>query len=152
MFLYESLDGLRASISLIIRFIWTFGNVIHSHIECMVIRPKKANGKEQNVYWIRKKVPARYRTVVGKTEVWRSPKTTDRRTANAKITAVSEDLPRSVRPSASAVQSHVNRVFTFRQTPSQGLGSVTSLRSVNCIMRTRPVVSRLPGFCFSGLF
>jgi hypothetical protein len=56
------------------------------------IRPKKANGKEQNVYWIRKKVPARYRALVGKTEVWRSLKTADRRTANLRIAVVSAEL------------------------------------------------------------
>jgi integrase len=56
------------------------------------IRPKKANGKEQNVYWIRKKVPARYRAVVGRTEVWRSLKTIDRRTANLRIAVVSAEL------------------------------------------------------------
>jgi integrase len=58
------------------------------------IRPKKANGKEQNVYWIRKKVPQRYRALVGKSEVWRSLKTTDRRTANARIAVASEELER----------------------------------------------------------
>jgi hypothetical protein len=58
------------------------------------IRPRKANGKEQNVYWIRKKVPARYRALVGKTEVWRSLKTTDRRTANVRIVVASEELER----------------------------------------------------------
>jgi integrase len=58
------------------------------------IRPKKANGKEQNVYWIRKKVPRRYRAVVGKSEIWRSLKTTDRRTANERIAVVSADLDR----------------------------------------------------------
>jgi hypothetical protein len=56
------------------------------------IRPKKANGKEQNVYWIRKKVPKRYRALVGKSEVWRSLKTTDRRTANLRIAVVSAEL------------------------------------------------------------
>ncbi|MDI4237731.1 hypothetical protein OZ411_33500 [Bradyrhizobium sp. Arg237L] len=56
------------------------------------IRPKKANGKEQNVYWIRKKVPQRYRTVVGKTEVWRSLRTTNRRTANQRIAVASAEL------------------------------------------------------------
>jgi hypothetical protein len=56
------------------------------------IRPKKANGKEQNVYWIRKKVPQRYRALVGKSEVWRSLKTTDRRTANERIAVVSADF------------------------------------------------------------
>ena len=56
------------------------------------IRPKKANGKEQNVYWIRKKVPQRYRALVGRTEVWRSLKTADRRTANLRIAVVSAEL------------------------------------------------------------
>ena len=50
-------------------------------------RPKKASGNEQNVYWIRKKVPSRFRALVGKGEVWRSLKTIDRRTANARIAA-----------------------------------------------------------------
>ncbi|WP_456770405.1 DUF6538 domain-containing protein [Bradyrhizobium sp. USDA 4448] len=57
-------------------------------------RPTKASGNEQNVYWIRKKVPKRYRALVGKTEVWRSLKTTDRRTANARITVASVELER----------------------------------------------------------
>ncbi len=57
-------------------------------------RPKKANGKEQSVYWIRKKVPTRYRALVGKTEIWLSLKTTDARTANARSTVVSDDLER----------------------------------------------------------
>jgi integrase len=57
-------------------------------------RPKKASGHEQNVYWIRKKVPARYRALVGQTEVWRSLKTTDRRTANARIAVASVELER----------------------------------------------------------
>ena len=58
------------------------------------IRPKKANGREQNVYWIRKKVPARYRALVGRTEVWRSLKTTDRRTANERVALASAELER----------------------------------------------------------
>jgi integrase len=58
------------------------------------IRPKKANGREQSVYWIRKKVPERYRALVGKTEVWRSLKTTDRRTANERIAVASAELER----------------------------------------------------------
>ncbi|MDA9424589.1 DUF6538 domain-containing protein [Bradyrhizobium sp. CCBAU 53380] len=57
-------------------------------------RPKKANGREQNVYWIRKKVPARYRALVGRGEVWKSLKTTDRRTANARIAVASVELER----------------------------------------------------------
>jgi hypothetical protein len=56
------------------------------------IRPKKANGREQNVYWIRKKVPKRYRALVGKGEVWKSLGTTELRTANARIAIVSLEL------------------------------------------------------------
>jgi hypothetical protein len=58
------------------------------------IRPKKANGRKQSVYWIRKKVPERYRALVGKTEVWRSLKTADRRTANERIAVASAELER----------------------------------------------------------
>jgi integrase len=56
------------------------------------IRPKKANGKEQNVYWIRKKVPLRYRQLVGKTEIWRSLGTANLREANARIGRVSAEI------------------------------------------------------------
>jgi hypothetical protein len=66
----------------------------HGNDQDAPIRPKKANGKEQKVYWIRKKVPERYRALVGKTEVWRSLKTKDRRTANEKIGAASAKLER----------------------------------------------------------
>jgi integrase len=67
-------------------------------------RPKKASGNEQNVYWIRKKVPRRYRALVGKGEVWRSLKTTDRRTANARIAAASEELEREWAALAAAAR------------------------------------------------
>jgi hypothetical protein len=38
-------------------------------------------------YWIRKKVPADLRPLVGKTEIWASLKTKDERQANIKIGA-----------------------------------------------------------------
>lgn len=68
------------------------------------MRPKKANGERQNVFWIRKKVPRRYRALVGKTEVWRSLKTTDRRTANARIAVASEQLEREWAELAAGVR------------------------------------------------
>lgn len=43
-------------------------------------------------YWIRKKVPARYRALVGKNEVWRSLETKDLRTAVRRCAAVSDAL------------------------------------------------------------
>ncbi|MET4449492.1 hypothetical protein ABIB75_007806 [Bradyrhizobium sp. GM2.2] len=43
-------------------------------------------------YWIRKKVPARYRPLVGKNEVWRSLETKDLRTAIRRCAAASDAL------------------------------------------------------------
>ncbi len=56
------------------------------------IRPKRANGRRQNVWWIRKKVPLKLRPAVGKTEVWRSLGTVDKRAANERIGRVSAEL------------------------------------------------------------
>lgn len=56
------------------------------------IRPKKANGNQVNTWWIRKKVPLKLRNVVGRSEVWRSLKTTDLRTANQRIGQVSASI------------------------------------------------------------
>lgn len=43
-------------------------------------------------YWIRKKVPLRYRHLVGRQEIWKSLETTDRRTAVTRCTAASAEL------------------------------------------------------------
>lgn len=55
------------------------------------VRPLR-NGKPQNVFWIRKKVPLRLRALVGQGEVWRSLDTTDLRTATARCAAKSLEL------------------------------------------------------------
>lgn len=58
------------------------------------IRKKRPDGKDKSdFWWLRKKVPQRYRAVVGRSEVWRSLATTDRKTAGtrAKLSADLEE-------------------------------------------------------------
>lgn len=54
--------------------------------------PIKRKGDKSQYFWLRKKVPERYRTIVGKGEVWRSLETTDKRTAAGKCAALSAQL------------------------------------------------------------
>ncbi|TKT71414.1 hypothetical protein YH63_008310 [Afipia massiliensis] len=70
------------------------------------IRPKKANGSQVNTWWLRKKVPEKLRSLVGKSEVWRSLDTTDLRTANQRIgqisAAIEAEWARLVAPAAAS--------------------------------------------------
>jgi site-specific recombinase XerD len=46
------------------------------------VRKKNADGRDKSdVWWLRKKVPQRYRALVGRGEIWRSLDTTDRKAA-----------------------------------------------------------------------
>jgi hypothetical protein len=46
------------------------------------VRKKNADGTDKSdVWWLRKKVPQRYRALVGRGEIWRSLETTDRKDA-----------------------------------------------------------------------
>ncbi len=57
------------------------------------IRKKRTDGQEKSdVRWLRKKVPLRYRPLVGRAEVWRSLNTTDRRAAATRCAALSAEL------------------------------------------------------------
>jgi site-specific recombinase XerD len=57
------------------------------------IRKKNADGSDKSdVWWLRKKVPQRYRAIVGRGEIWRSLDTTDRKTAVVRCTRLSADL------------------------------------------------------------
>jgi len=54
---------------------------------------KKVNGKIKSyVWWLRKKVPTKYRALVGTGEVWRSLNTTDRKTAGTRCAVLSANL------------------------------------------------------------
>ena len=53
---------------------------------------KKKDGVKSDVWWLRKKVPQRYRALVGHGEVWRSLETTDRKEAVLRCNRLSADL------------------------------------------------------------
>ncbi|MCP3404470.1 DUF6538 domain-containing protein [Bradyrhizobium sp. CCGB01] len=52
-----------------------------------VLRDKKSKS-----YWLTKRVPARYREIVGRNEVWRSLKTEDKRIATIRCVNLSLEL------------------------------------------------------------
>jgi hypothetical protein len=57
------------------------------------VRKKNKDGSvKSDVWWLRKKVPARNRRLVGHGEVWRSLETTDRKTAVLRCNKLSADL------------------------------------------------------------
>jgi hypothetical protein len=57
------------------------------------VRKKNKDGTiKSDVWWLRKKVPRRYRALVGHGEVWRSLETTDRKTAILRCNKLSADL------------------------------------------------------------
>jgi hypothetical protein len=56
-------------------------------------KPKnKGGGVKSDVWWLRKKVPERYRGIVGRREVWRSLKETNFKLAVAECNRLSLDL------------------------------------------------------------
>ena len=57
------------------------------------VRKKNKDGSNKSdVWWLRKKVPDRFRAVVGRREVWRSLDTTDRRAAAIASVKLSDAL------------------------------------------------------------
>ena len=59
------------------------------------IRKKNADGTDKSdVWWLRKKVPQRYRSMVGRGEVWRSLETTDRKEAGRLCVKLSAEFDR----------------------------------------------------------
>lgn len=59
------------------------------------VRKRSADGSDKSdVWWLRKKVPAKYRTIVGRGEVWRSLGTADRRAASLACAKLSAELER----------------------------------------------------------
>jgi hypothetical protein len=59
------------------------------------IRKKNADGSDKSdVWWLRKKVPQRYRALVGRGEIWRSLETTDRKAAGILCVKLSAQFDR----------------------------------------------------------
>ena len=48
--------------------------------------------QKSDVWWLRKKVPERYRALVGRAELWRSLETTDRKIAGTRCAQLSAEL------------------------------------------------------------
>ena len=71
------------------------------------IKNKNTNKKENksDVWWLRKKVPERYRGVVGRREVWRSLETTDFKTAVVECHKLSVDLDKEWQDRLRAAQA-----------------------------------------------
>jgi hypothetical protein len=59
------------------------------------VRKKNADGTDKSdVWWLRKKVPHRYRALVGSGEIWRSLGTTDRKAAGILCVKLSAEFDR----------------------------------------------------------
>lgn len=59
------------------------------------VRKKNADGHDKSdVWWLRKKVPQRYRALVGRGEIWRSLETTDRKAAGLLCAKMSAQFDR----------------------------------------------------------
>jgi integrase len=70
------------------------------------VRKKNADGSDKSdVWWLRKKVPRRYRALVGSGEVWRSLDTTDRKTAALRCNRLSADLEKDWEDRLRAAQA-----------------------------------------------
>src|SRR4051812_36939305 len=66
---------------------------------------KKGGGFKSDVWWLRKKVPERYRGIVGRREVWRSLKETNFKLAVAECNRLSLDLDKEWEDRLRAAQA-----------------------------------------------
>jgi len=69
------------------------------------ITKKKGGGVKSDVWWLRKKVPERYRDIVGRREVWRSLKETNFKTAVVECNKLSLDLDKEWEDRLRAAQT-----------------------------------------------
>jgi hypothetical protein len=84
------------------------------------VRNKNADGTvKSDVWWLRNKVPRRYRALVGSGEVWRSLETTDRKTAVLRCIRLSADLEKDWEDRLRAAQSSGRAAMPA---PAGGLG------------------------------
>src|SRR5260370_31942487 len=69
------------------------------------ITKKKGGGVKSDVWWLRKKVPERYRDIVGRREVWRSLKETNFKAAVVECNKLSLDLDKEWEDRLRAAQA-----------------------------------------------
>lgn len=94
------------------------------------IRPKLANGERRDVYWIRKKVPLRYRPLVGKTEIWKSLGTTDKRTAITRCATASAELEAEWAKLAAAAKTVSSNPASEFELPAISHRNLHALRGI----------------------
>lgn len=94
------------------------------------IRPKLSSGERRDVYWIRKKVPERYRHLVGKTEIWKSLGTTDKRAATAKCAIVSAELEAEWAKLAAAAEAESSNAAPGIAPPALSHRNLHALRGI----------------------
>ncbi|ABD04901.1 hypothetical protein RPB_0190 [Rhodopseudomonas palustris HaA2] len=91
------------------------------------VRKRSADGSDKSdVWWLRKKVPARYRAIVGRGEVWRSLGTTDLKAANVACVKLSAELERDWAARLHAAQD-AGRVSSPRALTSRELSGLQRL-------------------------
>jgi hypothetical protein len=82
------------------------------------VRKKRADGADKSiVWWLRKKVPLKLRPIVGRAEVWRSLRTTDRRAATAKCVTLSAELEAEWARLAKAARARRFESHSVRRPP-----------------------------------
>ncbi|WP_398466518.1 DUF6538 domain-containing protein [Tardiphaga sp.] len=79
--------------------------------------------QKSELYWLRKRVPDRYRKLLGKQEVWRSLDTTDLKTARTRCVILSDQLDRewAARLAAAEDAGRLPKATTFTRFELSGL-------------------------------
>lgn len=79
--------------------------------------------QKSELYWLRKRVPDRYRKLLGKQEVWRSLETTDLKTARTRCVILSDQLDKewAARLAAAEEGGRLPKATTFTRFELSGL-------------------------------
>jgi hypothetical protein len=105
------------------------------------VRKKNKDGSDKSdVWWLRKKVPDRYRVVVGRREVWRSLDTTDRKAANVACVQLSAELEKDweARLKGAKTSGRVPAPTTLTAYELSGLQRLTHEQIRDALIRNIP--------------
>jgi hypothetical protein len=103
----------------------------------------KGGGEKSDIWWLRKKVPQRYRAMVGRKEIWRSLDTTDKRTAIALCAQRSAELEADWKHRDAALRDEEARAAALRPVVPEAMLSALQ-REVH--ERTRDAQLANPGW------
>jgi site-specific recombinase XerD len=109
------------------------------------VRKKNADGSiKSDVWWLRKKVPGRYRDLVGSGEVWRSLDTTDRKIAVGRCTKLSLDLENDWEDRLRAAQAAGRGALPAQAALPQSLRlSIKELSGLQRLVHERTLEARI---------